>query len=143
MSALHPLSVHFPIALAILWPVIDAIGLKLGRADISNTAVVLLVIGLGASLLSTMSGQAAYDDAIRAGHTPEVLGIHADVASLVPWLLLGVTAIRTAGVHKAGKRAHVVAIIAGLVVAGVVGLVGLTGGQLVYQHGVGIQRKSS
>lgn len=138
MSTLHPLAVHLPIAVAMLWPLVDLVGLVLARPDVSRTAVGLLGLGVAGSLVATVTGQVAYDAAIARGFAPEVLDTHAGPADLVPWVLLLIGALRTFGVHKLGRMAHVAAVVAGLAVAGWVGFVGYSGGRLVYEHGVGV-----
>lgn len=140
MSTLHPLATHLPIALAMLWPLVDLVGVWLGRPDVSRTAVGLLGLGIAAALVATVTGQAAYDAAIAAGRSPELLDTHGDPAGLVPWALLALGALRTAGVQKFGRVAHVSALLLGLAAAIWVGFIGHTGGRLVYEHGVGVQR---
>ena len=139
MSTLHPLATHLPIAVALLWPLVDLVGLWLGRPDVSRTAVGLLGVGILSALIATVTGQAAYDAAIAAGRSPELLDTHGDPAGLVPWALLGLAALRTAGVQKLGRAAHVAALVLGLAAAVWVGFIGHTGGRLVYEHGVGVE----
>jgi uncharacterized membrane protein len=141
METLHPLAVHLPIALVLLWPLVDAAGLITGRRDVSATAVALLLLSIPASLLATVSGQAAYDAALAAGHRPELLDEHGDPAGYVPWLLLVLAVLRIAGVKRKGRPVHWASIALGLALAGLVIQVGAAGGELVYQHAVGIRAK--
>lgn len=138
MNDLHPLVVHFPVALAVVWPLVDAAGLLLSRPDVSRTGVGLLGAAVVASLVATVTGQSAYDRAIAAGIGPDLLDTHGDGGGLVPWVLLALGVLRTAGVHRFGRPAHVGALIAGLAAAAWVGFVGHSGGELVYEHGVGV-----
>jgi uncharacterized membrane protein len=139
MNTLHPLATHLPIAVALLWPLVDLVGLWLGRPDVSRTAVGLLGVGILSALIATVTGQAAYDAAIAAGRSPELLDTHGDPAGLVPWALLGLAALRTAGVRKLGRAAHITALVLGFAAAVWVGFIGHTGGRLVYEHGVGVE----
>ncbi len=143
MSSLHPLAVHFPIAIAMLWPLVDALGLALSRPDVSRTALGLLALGVVSSLVATVTGQLAYDAAIAQGYAPEVLDTHGDPANLVPWALLAVGLLRTVGVQKLGRSAHLASLIAGFGVAAWVGFVGYSGGRLVYEQGVGVARPAA
>lgn len=143
MNTLHPLAVHFPIAIALLWPLVDLCGLALSRPDVSRTALGLLAVGVVSSLVATVTGQAAYDTAIARGYAPELLDAHGDPAGLVPWTLLAVGVLRTVGVQKLGRPAHVAALIAGFAVAAWVGFVGYSGGRLVYEQGVGVARPAA
>lgn len=141
MESLHPLAIHVPIGVVLLWPLIDAAGLILKRADISLTALALLILAIPAALFATMTGQAAYDAAIAAGASPDVLNSHADLADLVPWLLLVAAVVRIVGPKRAGAKGHWLAIVCGLAIAALVVNVGYSGGQLVYVHGVGVPAK--
>jgi uncharacterized membrane protein len=141
MAGLHPLAVHFPIVLAFVWPVLDLVGLLTKRDDISRVALGILVTAVISSLFATVTGQAAFDLAIEAGISPELLNSHADDASLIPWLLLLVLVVRTVGVLKLGKRGHIAAIAAGFAACFLVYRAGETGGALVYRHGIGVDER--
>ena len=133
------MAVHLPIALVMVWPLVDAAGLALGKSDVSWVGVALLVAAVPTALFATVTGQAAYDAGIAAGFSAEMLDAHAQDADLVPWLLLVVLVVRTAGVKKLGRPAHLVALIAGLGLAGFLYVVGSSGGDLVYTHRVGVE----
>ncbi|MFO0723131.1 MAG: DUF2231 domain-containing protein [Myxococcota bacterium] len=137
---LHPMVVHFPIALAILWPLVDLCGLLLKRPDVSRVGLALLGLGAVSALVATVTGQSDYDAAIARGFKPELLDAHADPGGLVPWMLLGTLAIRVLLPRRAGNKAQVLAIILGTIVAGWVAVVGYQGGRLSFGAGVGIDR---
>lgn len=139
---LHPMVIHFPIALSLLWPVVDAIGLALARPDVSKVGAGLLALCVPAALVATVTGQSAYEAAIERGYTAEVLDRHADWAGLIPWALLLVLVVRVLGVRRAGRRAHLLAIMMGALVSGLVALSGYEGGQLSHGIGVGFGRAS-
>jgi uncharacterized membrane protein len=143
MATLHPMAVHLPIAIALLWPLIDLIGLLTKRPDLSRLAIGLLVLGLVSALLATVTGQAAYDAALELGRAPSLLDGHAQDADLVPWLMLLVLALRTGGAARFGRGAVVASVVAGLLLAGFVIAVGRSGGVLVYEHAVGVAREAA
>lgn len=134
----HAAVVHLPIGLAFVWPVVDLVGLLLGRPAVSWTGVGLLVACLVGSLVATATGQAEYDAAYAAGFAVELLDTHADFASLVPWVLLAVTAIRLWAPTKIGRAGHGIGIGLGFLFLALVIQTGRTGGALVYEHGVGV-----
>lgn len=137
MSA-HAAAVHLPLALAAVWPVVDLVGLGLRSRGVSGTAVGLLLAALFSSFVATATGQAEYDAAYAAGYAVEVLDTHADIASLVPWALLAVTGIRLWAPTKIGRQGHLAGSLLGLALVILVVRVGQTGGELVYEHGVGL-----
>lgn len=140
MDALHPMAVHLPIALVLIWPVVDAIGLLTDRRDVSAVAVGLLLLSVVAALFATVTGQAAYEVAIEAGFEPALLDRHVAKAELVPWALLVVALVRLPGARRFGRPAKVVAIVLGLVLIGVLFTVGTSGGELVFEHRVGVRQ---
>lgn len=138
----HAAAVHLPIGLAIVWPIVDLVGLALKQRAVSHTAVGLLVVAVLSSLVATATGQAEYDAAYAAGFGVELLDQHADLASLVPWALLSNLALRLYLPSRAGRRGrvgHVLAVLLGLGLIGLILQVGRTGGTLVYEHGVGVE----
>lgn len=135
---IHPITVHFPIVLAFLWPLVDLAGFLFKRPEISRVGLVLLVLTGISSLVSVVSGQAAFDAAVAAKIDPALLNTHADNANLVPWAMLILVVVRTAGVLKLGKRAHLFAIVLGVAAWWLFYVVGGSGGALVFEHGVGV-----
>jgi uncharacterized membrane protein len=136
----HPVAVHFPIVLIVLWPLLDLAGLVLSRPDLCRAALALLGVAVIASLVATVTGDSAFHAAVEAKVDPELLNTHADNANLVPWVLLGVLAARAFLPRKLGKRGHAAAIVLGMSSWWLIYAVGQTGGALVFEHGVGVQR---
>ena len=142
MDAVHPMMVHVPIGLVLVWPWVDLAGRLLGKTDVSRTAVALLAIAVPASLAATVTGQFAYDAAIAAGFKPETLDTHADAPGLLPLQLLLLLGLLTLGVKKWGAPAHGLAILLGFALIVFVVSLGGSGGQLVFEHGVGVRARS-
>lgn len=141
METLHPLAVHLPLALLLIWPLVDAAGWLTKRPDVSLTALALLFLSIPSALFATVSGQAAYDVAIASGYAPERLDTHGDTGGLMPWLLLVAAVVRVLAPKRAGRRGHLFAILLGVGIGALAVNVGYTGGLLVYQHGVGVAKE--
>ena len=139
MESWHPMVVHLPIALILLWPVIDGLGLALGRSDLSALALGLLCATVLFSLFATATGQFAYDAAIENGVSRRLLDTHADSANLVPWLILALAAVRAWLPTKLGRAGHWTAVALGVAAGAFIIVVGASGGELVYEHGVGVK----
>jgi uncharacterized membrane protein len=139
--SVHPLVIHFPIVLILLWPIVDACGILIKRPEVSKVGLVLLLAAVAASLVGTVTGQSAFDQAVDLHVDPALLATHGDKGGLVPWLLLAVAAVRTLGVLKLKEKAHVAAIVLGVALWPWIYLVGQSGGALVYEHGVGVMGK--
>lgn len=134
----HAAAVHLPLTLAVVWPWVDLFGVVLKRRDVSATAFGLLLLAAAASLVATATGQSEYDAAYAASVSVEVLDRHADVASLVPWVLIGLSAARGWGPSRGGRGGHWGSLGLGFAASVMIVYVGHTGGQLVYEHGVGV-----
>ena len=81
-DGLHPLIIHFPIALLLVAPILILIGLvspNRGRAFF-GAALVLMVIGTIASWVAVSTGEAAGELAERAAGAGAVLEQHEDLA---------------------------------------------------------------
>jgi uncharacterized membrane protein len=138
MSPVHPLLVHLPIALILLWPIVDGLGLWLKRSDVSRVGVALLGLAFIASLAAMVSGQQSFDAAVAQHVDPQLLNTHADKAAPLPWVLLAVLFARTFGVLKLKRRAHVASIVVGALLWPWIWVVGSSGGDLVFGHAIGV-----
>ena len=138
VDELHPMAVHFPIVLAMLWPVIDAIGLLSKRPDVSRVGVALLLLAVVTSLFATATGQAAFDEAIAKGVDAELLNTHADNANLIPWLLLLIAAVRVVAAQKLKTKGQIAGIVLGVILWPLVIATGDSGGTLVFEHAIGV-----
>jgi uncharacterized membrane protein len=139
MSELHPLTVHAPLTLGAVWWVVDAVGLVTRRDDVSRVALGLLAAAFVSGLAATVTGQAAYDAAIAAGVAPVALDVHAERAELVPWALLALLVARVGGARRLGRPAAWAAVFGGVSVTALLVLAGHSGGELVFEHGVGVE----
>ena len=112
----------------------------LGKEDLCRTALGLLALALLCALLATLTGQAAFDAALAKGYDAKLLERHTLDADLVPWMVLVLFLIRVAGVQKFGRKAHLLSLFLGFGLSGFLVLVAHEGGELVYEHGVGVKK---
>jgi uncharacterized membrane protein len=139
VEALHPVAIHLPIALILLAPIVDALGLFTNSTHLSRLAVGFYVAIVVTALFATATGQAAFDVAVEGGVTGELLNTHADDANLVPWLSIVVVVVRFVAPQKLGRAGRFVALALGVALWPFIYLVGDSGGDLVYQHGIGVR----
>jgi len=138
VAELHPMAVHLPIAIILLYPFFELAAAVTRKKELAVVALVFLGVGALTSLLATTTGEAAYDAAIAAGFEHAVLEDHESVAEMVPWLLLGIFGVRLFLALKASFGPWV-GVGLGVAMAGFVLRVGQSGGDLVYEHGVGVE----
>lgn len=148
-EGLHPIVVHFPIALLFIAPlfiVFAAFSKKLSRSMVLS-ALVLFALGTAFAFLATSTGSAAEDLAENVPGAKATLDKHEDLAELARNLFLGVTLLlavlgsvyckfydkTSAAVRVIGAAAFLAACAApALVLANAAHL----GGQLVHVNGV-------
>ena len=139
---LHPLIVHFPIALLAAAGVVDLADLLLrGREPVRNAATWLYVAGAATAVAAYFSGVEAGRAAALTPAGAELAATHADWAFRATWLFAFFASVRLAMSYAVRPGGWLVA--ASLVIAAV-GLAALVqtvrhGSRLVFEHGVGVR----
>ena len=141
MSNVHPLIVHFPIALLVIAVLADFLSLVLKRYEwIKSTALALYVFGALGTVGAYVTGKQAADIVNFPAPSYPVISRHADLA-LYTMLFFGIYAlIRLLFTWRQWDRRPLIAIILFIVAATGLGLVQQTaerGGELVFRYGVG------
>jgi uncharacterized membrane protein len=143
---IHPLLVHFPIALLITGAGLDVVAWVCRRnAPLRHTATLLSVVGTGAAVAAYITGRAASQAIWLPGMAQAVVREHWDWAFRTVWFFSVVTGVRLV-LLRPSRRDPSSALIAALALTGLVGIgllvkTGDRGGRLVYQHGVGTARE--
>lgn len=135
---IHPLLVHFPIALLLVSVAFSWAGRLRQSKGLEQAAWYTLLVGLAATLLAVISGFVAARGVPAESPAMATLTIHRllGIIVLVVFGLQAVCAWRSQGVYSRNKRilhTAIQAIGVALVVA-----VGFLGGELVYTFGVGV-----
>jgi len=138
VAELHPFAVHLPIGLVLIYPFLELAAAISRRREVAVVALSLLGLAVISSLVASTTGEAAYDAAVDAGYTHGLLESHEDWAEQLPWLLIGLAGLRGYLAMKTSFGPWVGAAL-GLGVLGFTLQVGRTGGELVYEHGVGVK----
>lgn len=150
--ALHPLVIHFPIALLFVAPVLVLIAMMMRRSGtVMNTAaLVVMIIGTGASYLAIATGDAAGEVAAKTAAVAGVLERHEELSeatSVAFSILTGLFALMLVGPLVLRKplprRAAVIASSAFLGLwafgLGLLTVAAHHGGRLVHELGVHAQ----
>ncbi len=148
-DGLHPLIVHFPIALLLLAPLFVALGLVVGRRGTPYLVAGLLLMALGttASFVAVETGEAAARLAERSPQINAVLEHHEELAertrllfTLLTAVFAGLLAVRHFAGERLGRGAFtgVVVLFLAIYGAGAITLANTAhnGGRLVHELGV-------
>jgi uncharacterized membrane protein len=143
---LHPLVVHFPIALLLTAAGLDVVGWALRcNRSLRFVATALYVLGTLAIVAAYLTGRAAAGTVWLPGMAHAAVKEHWDWAFRTVCFFTILTVVRLVLLWRvrAAPRPALIALLtlAGLLGAVLLGETGDRGGRLVYQHGVGITRE--
>ena len=134
---LHPAIVHFPIALLIASVVLDACGVGFRRLSLTQAGFYTLIIGSLGATAAVLSGpeHAAKDAAsLTILHRHELF---AALTVLCCLIMVGMRLGNAEGLFGAGVFGYLAL---GVVLIVCIVLTGYFGGQMVYDHGVGVSQ---
>lgn len=138
---IHPMIVHFPIALIIVGFLADLIGAIWKKEFFSKVGFYLLILGTVGVVAAYFSGNFAGGGITEAGPLKHALETHEEAAELSLWLMLGVAVIRIGLVlfKKYSGTLQWLAVM--LFFLGVLSIArtGFYGGELVFKHAAGVQ----
>jgi uncharacterized membrane protein len=139
---LHPLVIHFPIALLIVAVMADLVDTAVGRpAWLAPACTALYVLGAIGAGVASVTGQQAADTVLMSGMAHSIVGAHRTWALATTFYFAVLAIVRVALSFKGTPPGRGFRIL--LLVAAIIGVVGLQqtaerGGRLVYEHGVGV-----
>lgn len=140
-SHLHPMIVHFPIALLIVGFLAEAVSLIIKKEFFSKAGFYLLILGTLGVVAAYFSGDFAGDGITETGTLKQALETHEEAATLTLWLMVGAALVRIAFVVLKKYNGVFKAIAFALFLVGVISIArtGFYGGELVYKHAAGVQ----
>ncbi len=138
---LHPMIVHFPIALLLVGFLFEVLSLFIKKEVFSTAAFYLLLLGTLGVIGAYISGDIAGDGISESGMLKNALDAHEDAALLALWIASSAAVIRIGYVVL--KKNYIVlrwlSFVLFLCGAIAVGRTGYYGGQLVYKYAAGVQ----
>ncbi|MDE2771918.1 MAG: hypothetical protein OXI44_12250 [Bacteroidota bacterium] len=141
MPNLHPMVVHFPIALLMVAFAVDLVALFFRRIQfLPRMSTILYIIGALGTLGAVLSGEAAADSLLVTGEASTVLTTHSDLGEITMWWFLSYGVLRIALWWWLSFK---LVVWIPVTIIGAVGLLPLIqaasfGGDMVYEHGVGV-----
>ncbi len=138
MHPIHPMLVHFPIALLSAAVFFDLLGAKWRPEDCRVASLYTLVLGFAGALVSVVSGSMAEDAAEHGGVPEQAIEIHEMLGFATFWIFAGLLGLRLITILGWIREQPTAARLLGI--AGVVVLLVASyyGGSLVYDYGAGV-----
>ena len=140
MTNIHPLIVHFPIALIIVIFILDFLGVLFKRKSFLSTANILTIFAATGAVMAVISGMVAEESVWHAGEAHELLELHEIIGFIVLGLTLILLIFRPAVKKKLFGSLGWVAVLLSFVASMLVGYTGYLGGEMVYKYGAGVQQ---
>lgn len=138
MHPIHPMLVHFPIALLSASVLFDAVGNKWRTHDFQMASLYTLVLGLAGALVSVVSGGMAEEAVEHSGVPERALEIHETLAFAASGMFAGLLGLRVAEWLGWIRQRHAVTVGFGLAAVAMLFVASYYGGDLVYGHGAGV-----
>ncbi|MEX0599927.1 MAG: DUF2231 domain-containing protein, partial [Rhodothermales bacterium] len=143
---LHPLIVHFPVALLPLAVLVDLIAVLMRKkVAVHGAAVAAFVLGAIGALAAYLTGEAAADGFDLPSELVPHVTDHADAAELTLWFF-GVYAVLRIAYYWWSRRRelgaawpHVILFVVGAGGLALLVRTGDLGARLVFEHGLGVQ----
>jgi len=141
LTHLHPMIVHFPIALLLVGFATDAAGLIFKRELLTQIGFYLLILGALGTIAALLSGENAGAGIAEQGSLKKAIEQHENAAILTVWLVSFTAVFRTALViYKKYSGAFKAAVLILFFVSTLsIARTGYYGGKLVYEHAAGVQ----
>ena len=135
---LHPILVHFPIALLFTSVLFDVIANWRKKDSFREGALWLLMLGLAGGVAATIAGSWAEEAAEKAGIAESLIEIH----EILAFITIGIFGVLLIGrlflKNQFTANTFVPYFLIALVGLGTLSATGYFGGDLVYEHGAGI-----
>lgn len=141
LTHLHPMIVHFPIALLIVGFLFDIVGLFSKRESFAQMAFYLLVLGALGVIAAYITGNQAGSGITEEGALKQALETHEEAATLTIWIVSIAAVFRIALVLLKKFKGVLKMVSLALFLLAVIAIArtGFYGGELVYKHAAGVQ----
>ena len=141
MHPLHPMVVHFPIALLATGWFFDLLAWWWRSDKVRDTGLYLLVMGLLSAGLAVVTGHFAEEAVEHSGIPKQAIEIHEELGFTTFWIFVSLLGLRLAMRWGWVREQQVLVVIAGLVGVAVLLVASYFGGDLVYRFGAGVMPK--
>lgn len=138
MHPIHPLAVHFPIALLITSVVFDLLAVRWPHKSFQDAGFYTLIAGLLGAVAAVLTGALAEEVVEDKGIPESVLEIHEALGYATLFFFIGLLALRLLMRWKLIKEIPALYLTMGFVGIVILAAAGYFGGSLVYDFGAGV-----
>ena len=138
MHPIHPMLVHFPIALLSAAVFFDLLGRKWRPEECRIAGLYTLVLGFAGAAVSVASGAMAEDVVEHSGVPEHAIEIHEMLGFAAFWIFAGLLGLRLATVLGWICEQRTVSLLLGIAGVAVMLVASYYGGSLVYDYGAGV-----
>jgi uncharacterized membrane protein len=136
---LHPLTVHFPIALLFTSVFFDLLGILTGKKHFSQTGWWLLIVGLVGGAVAAGFGMWTEEQVEATGVPEAAVDRHEAFALTTLAVFAALAVVRWRTRTRWSSRDRVTYLIVAMVGLLLLGITGFYGGELVYRYGAGVE----
>ena len=138
MHPIHPMVVHFPIALLITSVVFDVLAMRWRHKSFQDAGFYTLIAGLLGAAVAVLTGAMAEEVAEDKGIPESVLEIHEALGYATLLFFIGLLALRLLMRWKLIKEIPALYLAMGVAGIMILSAAGYFGGSLVYDFGAGV-----
>lgn len=140
-SHLHPMIVHFPIALLLVAFLSDLTGILFKRDFFTKAGLLMMLLGTAGVVAAYFSGDFASEGLTEAGPLKMAIERHEAAAELTLWLMVATVIVRLTlvALRKYAGALRWIPLVLFLVSVLSVVRTGYYGGELVFKHAAGVQ----
>lgn len=139
MHPIHPMVVHFPIALLLASLLFDLVALRWRGAEFRATSLSLLALGVLAAVMALLTGHLAEDAVEHSGKIPkQEIETHEELASAVFWVFAGLLGLKMLSYWGWMREHSLLVLFLGVGGSVLLLVASYYGGELVYRYGAGV-----
>ena len=141
VETIHPLVVHFPIALGVLCLLFELSGqfVKKRQRDFDLLLLVLALLGTITAFLANFTGELAEHVYANNSQFATLIEQHANIALFVFWTFMALVIVGAVNLAQHRPVLRIIRLVLTVVLVGLIVVAAHRGSELVYQYGVGVQ----
>ena len=139
MHPIHPMVVHFPIALLLASLLFDLLALRWREEECRATSLSLLALGVLAAVVALLTGHLAEEAVEHSGTIPkQAIETHEELAFAAFWVFAGLLGVKMLSYWGWMRERALLVLFIGVGGAVLLLVASYYGGGLVYRYGAGV-----